>query len=338
MKYGIAIILALLARFTFAQPATRAPANDDVVVNTETDAIIQSSLKWLATKQLPSGSFTDGPHQAAITSYATLAFLAAGNVPGEGKYAKIVDSAERFLLICVRGDGFIAAPTGDSNMYDHGVATLVLAELYGQTNSPAVRAKLQRAIQLIAGCQNKEGGWRYKPSPTDADISVTVLQLVALRSAKNAGLNVSQQTIDRAVVFVKSCYDSKKGGFNYQPGANDPGFARTAAAMYSLQLCGLYDDPLIAPATKYLQDNRGHEEQWFAYGHFYAAPAFYMIGGDAWKDWYPSVASKIVASVHRDASGAYWDPVPAVPSSVWTTAVYTTILATAYHYLPLYQR
>src|SRR5689334_20084307 len=114
MKYIVAIILAVLARSALAQPTSRATAADEVVVNAETDAIIQSSLKWLATKQLPNGSFTDGPHQAAITSYATLAFLAAGNLPDEGAYAKNVDATERFLLNCVRGDGFIAAPTGDS--------------------------------------------------------------------------------------------------------------------------------------------------------------------------------------------------------------------------------
>jgi len=41
--------------------------------------------------------------------------------------------------------------------------------------------------RTIIESQNAEGGWRYNPRPFDADISVTVCQMMALRSAKNAG-------------------------------------------------------------------------------------------------------------------------------------------------------
>ena len=61
------------------------------------------------------------------------------------------------------------------------------------------------------------------PAPTDADISVTVLQVVALRAAKNSGIDVPQVTIDNAVRYVKSCSD-RSGGFLYQTGRGGPGF------------------------------------------------------------------------------------------------------------------
>ena len=68
-----------------------------------------------------------------------------------------------------------------------------------------------------------------------------MLQVVALRAARNGGLDVPQAVIDHAVKYVKSCYHEATGGFGYQP-HREPGFARTAAAIYSLQVCGLYDD------------------------------------------------------------------------------------------------
>ena len=244
----------------------------------------------------------------------------------------------KFILSSVRADGLIAAPTGESNMYDHGIGAIVLAELYGQSKAPAFRPKLERAIALITRVQNKDGGWRYRPVPLDADISVTVLQLVALRSAKNAGLDVPQQTLDRAVAYVKSCYDRASGGFNYQPNTNDPGFARTAAAMYSLQVCGLYEDPQLQSASKFLIAHRGDEREWYTYGHFYAAPAMYMLSQENWKKWYPSISAELSKNVKRDKDGAYWEPTPPVTNPVWPTAVYTTILAMPYHYVPLYQR
>ena len=71
-------------------------------------------------------------------------------------------------------------------MYDHGFATLFLAEVYGMTRTPKLRNSLERAVRLIINAQNKEGGWRYEPDSKDADLSVTVCQVMALRAARNA--------------------------------------------------------------------------------------------------------------------------------------------------------
>src|SRR5690606_12199851 len=150
-----------------------------------------------------------------------------------------------------------------------------------------------------------EGGWRYRPIAHDADISVTVLQVVALRAAKNAGIDVPQETIDRAVAYVRSCYDPASGGFTYQPGNRAPGYARTAAAIYSLQVCGVYDDPLVERGSEYLRRFFGQRE-WFTYGTFYAVPAQYMVGGDTWKDWYPRINAVLMRQVVREGNLAWW--------------------------------
>jgi hypothetical protein len=163
---------------------------------------------------------------------------------------------------------------------------------------------------------------------------------VALRAAQNSGIGVPQATIDRAVVFVKSCADPS-GGFTYQPHNRAPGFARTAAAIYSLQVCGLYDDPLVKRGSEFLFNARDRGHEWFTYGNFYAAPAQYMIGGDIWRRWYDGIHQKLMAAVKTDPGNVnHWEPIDGGQgvNAIYSTAVYTTILAMPYHYIPLYQR
>lgn len=330
-------------------PAIVHPSTDNVVVDPATEDVIKGALKYLAAKQLPNGSWTspNGEHPVAVTAYTIMAFLAAGNLPNEGDYGKTVTAGTNFLLSCVRPDGYITseginAGRKQSNMYDHGIATICLGEIYGQTQDPNIKTKLIQSIKLITTCQNREGGWRYTPRPESADISVTVLQVVALRAAKNAGLDVPQKTIDMAVQYVKSCHDNS-GGFCYQP-HQGPGFARTAAAIYSLQVCGLYDDPWVADGSKFLAQRLPHDREWFTYGNFYAAPAQYMIGGETWKNWYTTIRPMLIEKLAPnpgDKTIAYWTAIDGNAQQVgpvYATAVYTMILAMPYHYVPLYQR
>jgi hypothetical protein len=314
----------------------------NVTVDPHTDQIIQGALKWLASKQSPSGAWSENQSPVAMTGYSLIAFLSCGQLPGEGEHSRTVSRGVQYLLECVGHDGYIssasaAAGKRSSNMYDHGIAAIALAEVYGQTKDPNVRAKLEKAVQLTISAQAKVGGWRYQPRPTDADISVTVLQVVALRAAKNSGLDIPQHTIDAAVKYVRSCVDPKTGGFCYQPNNKQAGFARTAAAIYSLQVCGEYDDPLIGPASEYLDKTKDTRE-WYTYGHFYAAPAKYMIGGETWKTWYAHMNKTLTAAVRRNGEMYSWEPIDKRVNDIYATAVYTMILAMPYHYIPLYQR
>ena len=97
-------------------------------------------------------------------------------------------------------------------MYGHGFATLFLAEVYGMYSDPTIREKLTRAVELIINTQNDEGGWRYDPKRNEADISVTICQVMALRAARNAGVFVSNETIDACVDYVKRS-QNPDGGF-----------------------------------------------------------------------------------------------------------------------------
>ena len=273
-----------------------------------------------------------------MTGYALMAFLSTGNLPDEGEYGRNVTAGMQYLLDQVQPDGLFREVQQGRYMYNHGIATVALSELYGQTRSPVLRERLVQMVNVIISAQSPQGGWRYTPIPRDADISVTVLQVAALRAAKNAGLAVPQDAIDRAVVFIEKCYNEKMGGYAYQP--NGPaGFARTAAAIYSLQLCGQYANPHVSTGSDYLFANDTDAQQWWPYGCYYAAPAQYMIGGEVWKRWYAEMNTRLLSTVIREGDTDHWNEKRSgMLGPIYDTAVFVTILAMPYHYIPLYQR
>ncbi len=321
--------------------ALPAPARSasDVKITPEQEALVKGAIKWLASRQQPNGSWVGGNNSTAFTSYTLMAFLAAGHLPNEGEYGKNVARGLKYVLDSCRPDGYIAAPNDEIRMYGHGIATIALGEMYGQTRDPSIRPKLTKAIKLIVDSQNNEGGWRYKPVKADADISVTVLQVVALRVAKNSGIDVPQSTIDAAVGYVRKCFVEGQGGFAYQANGGKAGFARTAAAIYSLQVCGQYDDPLVKAGSKFLFERWNNDREWYTYGSFYAAPAQYMIGGETWKNWHTQVSTELVKTAKRERDMVFWRPIGGGgQNDVYATSVYTMILSMPYHYVPLYQR
>lgn len=331
------LVLALLA--PCLQPAL---AEDDVVtVDPDTETLIHGGLEYLARNQGINGSWSEGGKNSepvAMTAYALIAFLSAGNLPDEGEYGRNVTSGMQYLLNEIEPTGLFRDVQQGKYMYSHGIATVALSELYGQTRSQVIGPRLEQLVRVIVDGQSPVGGWRYRPGARDADVSITVSQLAALRAAKNAGLDVPQATIDRAVAFIARCYDPGQSGFAYQPGG-PAGFARTAAAIYSLQLCGKYDDPAVGRGSDYLFAHGDETEKWWPYGCYYAAPAEYMIGGDSWRRWYARMKARFASTVIREGDADHWDEKRSAQlGPIYDTAVFVTILAMPYHYIPLYQR
>jgi hypothetical protein len=341
------VLSAVLAVFFFGLPAVaQAPIGSGeagVIVDGQTKTVLRGALKYLARQQRLDGSWAmrEGPtgYPAAMTAYTLLAFMAMGNLPDEGEYARNVTSGMQYLLDSVQPDGILRGVTQGQYMYSHGITTIALAEIFGETRSPALRAKLELLIQVILNAQSPDGGWRYTPHPKDSDISVTVMQVVALRAAQNAGFSVPQEVINDAVAYVHKCYVPAAGGFSYQPGG-DAGFARTASAVYSLQVLGHYDDPAIGSGSAFMFAHMT-DGSYFSYGQYYAAPAMYMIGGDTWRRYYTEIKKMLLEAVTQEGDLAHWEPKLQSQkefNAAFCTPVYVHILAMPYHFVPLYQR
>jgi hypothetical protein len=177
------------------------------LITPPTNGAIERGLAYLAEHQLEDGSFgtTGDGRNVAVVGLGGMAFLAAGSTPGRGPYGENINRCIDFLLANTADTGLIAAPDGIARgpMYGHGFATLFLCEVHGMAEHPSLRDRLALAIELIVASQNGEGGWRYTPEPRDADVSVTVCEVMALRAARNAGFAVPRETIDRSTAYVK---------------------------------------------------------------------------------------------------------------------------------------
>ena len=315
-----------------------APARADRVrMDETTKKATARGLEWLASKQNADGSWSEGryPHNTAITAFALLAFMSQGNLPGQGQYGPEVAKGSRFLISAARSDGYLIGSRG-GNMYCHAMATLALAELWGMGGDEEIKPVLTKAVDLIVKCQNYEGGWRYDPQPTGADISVTIMQVMALRAAKNAGLHVPDLTLKRAIAYINSCYRPASGGFTYQPGSGQPGFARTAAGACVLFLTGEYNARQLPQAVEYLK-RTFDERQHFWYGHYYAAHAMHQVGGKEWEWWYKHLRDTMLSLQASDGSWSYGlsgsDPGPC-----YATAIAVIALSVPANYLPIFQR
>jgi prenyltransferase beta subunit len=250
-------------------------------------------------------------------------------------YGPEVAKAVRYLLAVARSNGYLVGPDG-GNMYSHGMATLALTQVYGMTGDEEVKKVLKRAVDLIVKSQNPEGGWRYEPTPTGADISVTIMQVMALRGAKDSGLHVPDGTLKNALKYIDRCYDVPSGGYKYQPLSNGAGYARTAAGVCVLQLCGEYEAKQIERAVKYLE-NQQNDDRHYWYGHYYAAHALHVIGGPKWEGYYARMKTRLLST---QKPAGFWDtPGENGGGGVsYQTAIAVLILSVPSHYLPIYQR
>ena len=294
------------------------------------------ALDWLARQQNEDGSFSDGgyAHNTAITGFAMLAFMSQGHLPNQGTYGPEVSKASKFMIAAQRADGYIVGSRG-GNMYCHCMATLALCELFGQTGDDELKPVVEKAVDLIVRCQNPQGGWRYEPQPTGADISVTIMTVMALRSGKNAGLHVPDETFKKAMAYIKSCYRPTQSGFTYQPGSGQPGFARTAAGCCVLFLTGEYTAKEIPDAVDYLKKHF-ESPMHFYYGQYYAVHAMHQVGGKEWEEWYQRVNEWFLPKQGTDGSWSQTSRREVGP--VYQTSIAVIALSTPDHYLPIFQR
>jgi len=294
-------------------------------------------LKFLLDQQNHDGSIGD-KFPVASTALTLMAFMVQGNFPERPPNGEPLKRALDFLLTSNRrGSGFLGV-----SMYEHGLATLALSEAWGMSSrKDEIREALKRAVKVIVASQNPEGGWRYRPDGRDADISVTVMQAVALASAQEAGIAVPEETIQNAVRYVKACATGS-GGFSYQTNnAQGPGFARTAAGVMSLFMCGARDSKEAQQGLSYLVtynarkfDNSEH----YFYAHYYAMQAMYQAGENYYQAWYPRIRDALLRRQQNDGSftGGTGRGDNATP--VCDTAFAILILGVPYRFLPIYQR
>lgn len=351
-----------------AQEVLRHSASAETLIDEPLRVAVDRGLEWLKDHQNPDGYWAELvgyklntnyealddrplPH-VGVTALALMSFLAGGHLPDRGKYGDVLHRGLDFVLSCSQDDGQITA--NGTRMYSHAFATLFLAEIYGMVARPDVKQVLQRSVDLIVDSQNAEGGWRYRPFARESDMSITVCQVLALRSARNVGIHVPVTTIRNAQHYVyRSAVRSNDRTYRHNGFGDDGGsfryqnreptratFPLTAAGVTTLYASGEYDSPIIRDALDYL-DRRmvSFSEEWqdhyfFYYGHYYAVQAYYITGDPKWTSYFKTVKRMLLDRQRRDGS---WRCYPG-PGDAFGTAVATLILQIPMQYLPIFQR
>jgi Prenyltransferase and squalene oxidase repeat len=303
---GILLLVLCLPEVVHAQKKDAAD-----LITKDTQKAIDAGLKYLAKEQAADGSFGTGAYKGniGVTSLAGLALLAAK--PG-GDQEQIVAKTVRYIVGNQdKASGMLNSRQGALHgpMYGHGFAVLFLADAHEKIADKKlkteVREALEHAVKLLITAQNREGGWRYLPNSPDADVTVTACQVAALRAARDAGIEIPKETFNKVAEYVKRC-QTDDGGFRYQAGfGGASGFARSAAALNSLNRSGVKDGEVIDKGMKYLRDfdrAKGSPEWSFhySYGHYYAAKTMWYAGDKDFQKWYPTIRDELLQSQKDD--------------------------------------
>ncbi len=199
-----------------------------------TEPAIENGLEYFARTQFPDGhwslheappgmpldesSLGDLHADTAATGLALLSYMAAGYTHQDEKYRETVRRGLDWLVKHQSANGNLSYRGSDpTHFYSQGIATMALCEAYGMTQDRDLREAAQKAIDFIVAAQDPDrGGWRYV-ARDGADTSVTGWQLMALRSAQMAGLNVPGETLRKAGHWFDLAQVPGRGTYVYNP-------------------------------------------------------------------------------------------------------------------------
>ncbi len=342
--------------------------------NARSEEAVRRGLMWLFRHQEPEGHWSGSDfhehcegevcfgsgvqgYDVGHTSLALLCFLGSGITHRKGRYAGSVRAGLDWLLAQQTGAGFFHGGNPKAcAMYNHAIACLALAEAYGMTRDPRLKKPLQRGLSFLVSAQQRGGGWDYVPEPTGrGDVSVTGWAVMALKSARIAGLRVRASCWHKARRFIVKMtgsdgrveYEDKGYGrrgrwHRYGPGMASVGllchlyFGEASDAIAVRRIAGfLRDHP---PALRALKGEQLHTRYYW----YYATLAFFQLGGEWWLWWNESFRDFLVNLQRRDGCAAVsWDPVDGwlagYGGRLYSTTLSLLSLEVYYRYLPIYE-
>ncbi len=322
---------------------------------------IESALKWLAANQSTDGRWEAGRlgggqetqvaghdrrgaganADTGMTGLALLAFLGAGQTQYQGDYTQVVQRGLNYLRRQQRTDGCLSGSSRlFAAMYCHGIAALAISEAYALTGDPELRMPTVRAIEFSLRAQHRRGGWRYQPGDT-GDMSQFGWQVMAVASARYAGLGIAETERDRMRDFLQRCsVGPHRALAGYRPGERASETMSAEAMVCRVFLDQVPSKQGIDEFQKYIARELPRDGQANLYYWYYGTLALHQLQGPTWDNWSRALQRQLVKRQRTggDLKGS-WDP-----DTVWGGyggRVYSTSLAALsleiyYRYLPIY--
>jgi len=355
-----------------------------------TEDVVLAALEWLRRHQSPEGcwksaSYTDQckrtcqntdsrygdsrgspEHDVGVTALAMLAFAGYGQTHREGVYQDYVQCLRKAVDYMKKAqvhsndpstNGRYGEAVGEQWIYDHSIATMAMGELLVMSNDViGLKSSVTDAVKLILRAQNDGRGWRYGIKPGDNDTSVTGWMVLALKTAKQARLDIPKEEFDRAFAGAINWFNfatDAKGKTGYF-GPGDPGsmlaslrqgdfypYSKELSCMTAVGvLCRIFSgesrkSQSVRDGVKILmkesprwQEQKGRSlSSVNMYYWYYGSYALFQFGGPDWKKWNEDMQKALLdnqragADICEDGS---WDPIDewgSVGGRVYSTAI-----------------
>ena len=337
----------LVLGVSLSSPALAQPPNARIgeAVPRDVREIYDKGLQYLVSTQTQAGGWTGGQTGPGVTGLGLMVFLASGEDPNFGKYSGNVKRAIRSLITEQdKNTGILG-----NSMYHHGFAMLGLAEAYGAvddrrvwpdgTKGRTIGAALELAVRAALTSQknNSRGAWRYSPSDTEADTSVSGAVLVGLLAARNAGIEVPDTAIDKAIsYYTKMTSSSGQVAYSGGLGGFDESLARISIATLVYSVAKRKDLKQFKTTLGYLVNKVEFTGSsgfgWMNYQRYYQAQALFQGDVDAWERWNKLLIRQLKSSQLPDGS------CPGQHGASVSTSLSLLSLALNYRFLPIYER
>jgi hypothetical protein len=315
------------------------------VVPRDVREMYDRGVQFLVQRQSDHGGWEgDGQAGPGVNGLCLMALLASGEDPNFGLYSTPIRKALRSII---RSQDTATGYIG-SSMYHHGFAMLALAEAYGavddrnlwETTERGQYRSIGQALELSVRMavssqkQNQFGAWRYSPQSTDADTSVSGAVMVGLLAARNAGIEVPDEAIDRGIAYYQSM-TSPSGQVAYAGGLGgfDESLARISIATLVYAVARRKDLPEYQATLGHLVNRlESPPGSWADYTRYYQAQALFQGDVEAWEKWNRLLIRQLKQMQQADGSFS-GDMGTTVATSMSLLA-----LALNYRFLPIYER
>ncbi|MCB9894129.1 MAG: terpene cyclase/mutase family protein [Planctomycetes bacterium] len=306
-----------------------------------------------------------------LTGLSMLAFTGAGYDHRTGAYKNTVRNAAIYLRKVQDNDGCFGSKEDDQFVYNHAIATMAMAEIYGLSGDAIFKPIVERAVDFILKAQNPGLGWRYGVQPLVNDTSVTGWMVLTLHTCELAGLHFdaskcysdAEAWFDMVTVDVngypKTGYDSpgsNNSRLRSASGVYDNNPSMDAICVMSQLFMGkrdLQDKQMKALVKACIE--KDYLPRWELgkidyYYWYYASLALFQMGGSMWDQWEKAMvktlldhqrgfceADKAAGLTSKEALDEHgsWDPVDAWGSAggrVYATAINALTLETYYRH------
>ena len=323
------------------------------------EAAVEAALAYLARHQRNNGSWTvrfeegpcqgecdhggmdKDPHEIAATGLALLCFMGAGHTIHAGEYSDQVSRGIYFLIQNLKiqsGRGTWLTSVAKSEMYEHGIATLAICEALQMTSDVSLNDSCQAAINHIIYAQHTDGGWDYHPK-SPGDLSIVGWQVLALKSAVGAKLEVNAETVRGIDRFLRQ-HSKGEFMFVYRNGLKPTASMTAIGTLMRIFRGRPKTDPTIIKAIEYLAKEGPSPKD--VYYNYYGTQVLFQVGGKQWKDWNARMREYLINSQEKDGhmAGSWWFPGDSSNQTggrLYVTAMACLTLEVYYRYMPVYE-